>query len=217
MAGHAESRAGEAIELASGKVAQRVAGKRVQREQDDVRGQNDGAEADAKVAVEVEGHEGIVPKKQDEHDRQIEKISVDILQDERKLRLPVVFAVGRFTHGASGRIEKKRAGVSFAVVVARSAKPERPREDEQRRRKFPPMMQRIDQRRIKWGKVRPPFIKFAFKGAQRGIKSKAAEKKNDGQDFDPPSVAAQSATEPRFGQEGWRTSHLGTSRVAANN
>src|SRR5580693_3888885 len=217
VAGLAESGAREAIEFASGKVAKRMAGKRVEREQDDVCGQDKCADADAKVAVEVEGDDGVVPEKQDEHDRQVKKIAVNILQDKRKLRFPLILAIGRFTHSACRRIEKKRAVVSFAVVIARSAKPERSREDEQCRRKFPPMMQRIDQRRIKRGKIRPPFIKFAFKCTQRGVKSKAAEKKNHGQDFDPPSVAAQRASEPRFGQEGWRTSHLSTSKVAANN
>src|SRR5580658_1075242 len=196
---------------------QRVAGKRVEREQDDVRGQDQTAKPDAKVAVEVEGHDSVVPKKQDEHNCEVEKIAVNILQDERKFRFAPIFAIGRFTDGARRRIEKKRAVVSFAVVIAGSAKPERARENEQRRRKFPPMMQRIDERRIKWGEIRPPFIKLAFKGAQRGVEPKATEKKDHGKDFDPPSVAAQCASEPRFGQEGWRTSHLGTSRVAANN
>src|SRR5208337_211641 len=73
-----------------------------------------------------------------------------------------------------------------------------------------------DQRRIKRRKVRPPFVELTFEGAQRCIEAKAAEKKNHGQDFDPPGVAAQGASKPRFGQEGWRASHLGTSGVAVS-
>ncbi len=76
MAGYAEGSARKAIEFAAGKVAQRVAGKRVEREQDDIRGQDERADADAEVAVEVEGHDSVVPKKQNEHDRHIEKIAV---------------------------------------------------------------------------------------------------------------------------------------------
>ncbi len=216
VAGLAESGAREAIELPSGEMPQRVAGKRVERQQNNVRGQDKCAQADAEVAVEVESLNNVMPEKQNEHDCEVEKITVNILQDEGKLRFALVFAVGRFTDCASRRIEKKRTVISFAVVIAGSPKTERPGKDEQRRRKFPPMMQRIDERRIERREVRPPFVKLAFESAQRGIKTKPAKKENHGQDFDPPSVAAQRASKPRFGQEGWRASHLGTSRVAVS-
>src|SRR5580692_6941534 len=67
VAGLAETGARKAIKLSSGKMAQRVARKRIKRKQDDIRGQDECADADAKVAVEVEGHDSVMPKEQDEH------------------------------------------------------------------------------------------------------------------------------------------------------
>src|SRR5579863_5605003 len=101
------------------------------------------------MAVEKEGFHGIVPKKQDEHDCKIEKITMNILENERKRRLAGIFAP-RFANRASRRIKQKSPIQGFSIVVASSAKAERPRKDQQRGRKFPPVMQRIDERRIEW-------------------------------------------------------------------
>ncbi len=77
-------------------------------------------------------------------------------------------------------------------------------------------MLRVNERRIEGRQIRPPFVELSFKGAQRGVNAKSAHQNDDGDDFDPPSIAAQRASKPRFGQEGWRASHLGTSRVAVS-
>src|SRR5579872_2253597 len=166
------------------------------------------------MAIEIVGEHGVVPEKSKEHEREIEKVAVNILQNERKLRFALVFAFGRLAHGASRWIEEKRAVISLAVVVAGGAKTERAGEDEQRGRKSPPVMLRIDERRIERRKVWPPLEIRALESTQRGINTKTTKQNNYRHEFDPPSVAAQSASEPRFGQEGWRASHLVTSRVA---
>lgn len=131
--GAAERGAREAIEFASGEMAEGVAGKGVERKERDVDGEDQRANANAEPAVEEEGADGVVPEKTNKEDGNIEKITVKILQDERKLRFATVFAAGRFTHGASGRVQKKRAVVGFAVIVASSAKSEWASKNQERR------------------------------------------------------------------------------------
>src|SRR5450432_2797888 len=101
-----------------------------------------------------------------------------ILQDKRKRGLAAIFAFGGLAHGAGRRIEKKSAIVRFAVVVAGGAKPERAGEHQQSGRKRPPVMLRIDQRRIKGRKVRAPAVKSTFESAQRGVQTKTSEHNN---------------------------------------
>jgi len=214
--GFAEGGARETVEFSTSEMAERVAGKRVQREHDDVDAHDQSAQAYTEMAAEIVGEHGVVPEKPKKYERQIEKIAVNVLEDKGKRRFALVAASGRLADGTSRWIEKKRAVIRFAVVVARGAKPEGSGEDEQGRREFPPVMLRINERRIERRKIGPPFEVRIFKGAPRRIQAKAAKKNNDGQKFDPPSVVAQRASEPRFGQEGWRASHLGTSRVAVS-
>lgn len=147
--GFAEGGAGETVEFSSGEMAEGVAGKRVQREHDDVDAHDQSAEADSEMAIEIVGEDGVVPEKSKEHEREVEEIPVKILEDKRKSRFALVVAFGRLTDGASGRIEKKCAVVGFAVVVAGCAKTKRSSKDEQRGGKLPPMMMGIDKRRIK--------------------------------------------------------------------
>src|SRR4029077_3605440 len=214
--GFVERGAGETVEFSACEMAEGVAGKRIQREHDDVDAHDQSAEADSEMAIEIVGERGVVPEKSKEHEREVEEIPVKILEDKRKSRFALVAAFGRFTDGASGRIEKKRAIVGFAVVVAGCAKTKRSSQDEQRGRELPPMMMGIDKRRIKRRKIRPPIEIRVLESAQRGVNAKAAEQNNYRQEFDPPSVATQRASKPRFGQEGWRASHLRTSRVAVS-
>src|SRR5258708_36209557 len=89
---------------------------------------------------------GVMPQKQNEQNSQIQKVAVNILQDERKRRFALVLTLAAFAHGASRWIEKKGAVVSFAVVVASSPKSQRPSENQERRRKLPPAMSLTNQR-----------------------------------------------------------------------
>src|SRR6266403_1323777 len=168
-AGAAECGAREAVELASGEVAKRMAGKRVEREQRDVEGEDERADTDAEVAAEKEGANGVVPEKNDEQNRQVKEIAMDILEDKRKSGLAAIVAARGFADGAGGRVQEKRAVVGFAVVVAGGAKAQRANKNEERRREWPPVMQGIDERRIKRREVRAPLVIPAFEGAQRGI------------------------------------------------
>src|SRR5579862_9629975 len=92
-AGLAKRGAGEAIEFSASEMAERVARKRIQREHDDVDGHHQGADADAEMTVEIVGEHDVIPEKTKEHEREIEKVAVNVLQDERKRGLTFVLAV----------------------------------------------------------------------------------------------------------------------------
>src|SRR5882724_5215295 len=74
-------------------------------------------------------------------------------------------------------------------------------------------MQRIDERRIRRREVRAPLVILAFESAQCGINAETAEHNDDGENFDPPGIAAQSAAEARFGHKSRGASHSVTSGV----
>src|SRR5712664_3338702 len=94
---------------------------------------------------------------------------MNILEDEGKSRFAAIVAARGFADGACGWVQEKRTVVGFAVVVARGAKAQRANKNEERRREWPPVMQGIDERRIKRREVRAPLIILAFEGAQCGI------------------------------------------------
>ncbi len=83
-------------------------------------------------------------RKQHKENCEIEKVAMNVLQDEGKTRFRHdSFAQAGFAYGASGRIEKKSAVVGFAVVVAGGAETEGRAEDQQGGRKFPPVITEI--------------------------------------------------------------------------
>src|SRR5437660_4469167 len=84
-------------------------------------------------------------KKTMKNEGEIQKMAMQVLQDEREFRLAFVFAA-RLTHRAGRRIQEKGPIVSLAIVIARHAKSQREGKDQQGRRPFPEMMVRIDQR-----------------------------------------------------------------------
>src|SRR5882724_4827802 len=100
---------------------------------------------------------------------------MDVLQYKRKRRFAFVVALATFADGAGRRVEKKCAVICLAVVITSSAKSQRPRENQKRRRKLPPAMAFVNQRGIKRGEIWPPLIIRAFERAQRGVNAKSAE------------------------------------------
>src|SRR5580704_15942839 len=121
------------------------------------------------MPAEIVGQHDVVPEKPKKYERKIEKIAVNVLQDKGKRRFALVVSFGGLAHGTSRRIKEKCAVISFAVVVARGAKPEGSGEDEQCGREFPPMMLRINERRIERRQIGPPFEICIFKGTPRRI------------------------------------------------
>ena len=86
----------------------------------------------------------------------------------------------RLADGAGRGVEEKSPVVRLSIVVAGRAKPERTSQNQKRGGKSPPVVVRVDQRRIERREVRTPRIELAFEGTKRGIDSKQAEKEDNG-------------------------------------
>src|SRR5882724_5217764 len=84
VARNAERGAGETIELSADDMAKGVAGKSVEREENDVDEHDECAEADAEFAAEEEGFDGVVPEEAEKNNREIEEVAMNVLQDERE-------------------------------------------------------------------------------------------------------------------------------------
>src|SRR5207248_310210 len=97
------------------------------------------------VSVPIESLDGVIPKKAKKDQRQVETITMKVLQDERKCSLTFIGLVSAIIHRAARRIKKKRAVISLAIVVASGAEAEWAAKDKQCRRPMPPMMLSVDQ------------------------------------------------------------------------
>jgi hypothetical protein len=122
----------KAIQLSARQMSQRMARQRVNRQQTDIHQQNQRAHAHAKLTVKKERLDNVFPQESQENDGQVKAIAMQVLQDERKPRLAAIRPL-RFAYSATRRIKKKRPIVSFAVVIAGSAKAEGPAQDQNRR------------------------------------------------------------------------------------
>src|SRR6267143_929328 len=134
-------------------------------------------------------------------------------KNDRKSGFAAVVAARKFTDGAGRGIPEKRAVLGFAVVIARCSKAEGARKDQKRRRKSPPVVPRIDERRIERREIRAPGIELIFKRAESGVNPETTKGYEDGEDLNPPSVAAQSTAKPGFRHKCRGTSHSMTSGV----
>ncbi len=79
----------------------------------------------------------VVREEQDEHQREVQEVAMDVLQDQRETNARPV-ALARLADRAGRRVGPERLVVGAAVVVA--GEPEQPRrpEDQQRRRERQP-------------------------------------------------------------------------------
>src|SRR5436190_19527390 len=201
-----------------------MAAERITGEQDDVDRHHDGADADAErrgagphAAVRQDPvhrpaccDPHIVREDEDENDRLINEIAVDVLDDEREFRFALV-AVARLADRARNRIEEKRAVVCFAVVVTGGAEAEREDEDEECGRKRPPSG--VDERRIKGRQVGTPLKAAIDPGRPRRVNAEAAEDQCGERGGDPPGVAAQRSPEAAFLQVADRGRHSVTAAI----
>src|SRR6476620_2158226 len=93
-------------------------------EQHEVDCQHDCADADPKPIWKPERLPNIVGKNHKEQDREVKKVAMNVLHDERKRTLaPITFP--RFADCARGRISPERFIVGAAIVITRQ--PESPR------------------------------------------------------------------------------------------
>src|SRR6266568_8199755 len=96
----AERGAREAIQLSASEMAQRVAGESVKGEQSHVQRQDDRTNTHSKATIKKERAEGILPEKNEEQNREVEKIAVNILEDERKRSFTAIIAAREFANRA---------------------------------------------------------------------------------------------------------------------
>jgi hypothetical protein len=180
MARTPEGRAGKAVELSSYDVTKRVAGKRINSQEDNVEEQHKRTNSDSKSPVKEESAERVPPEKDEEDEPCIQKVAVQVLKDERELRFSRVASLARFTHGAGGRVEKKGPVVSLSVVVTSNPESQGESKNQESRRKRPPPMVGINEGRIKRREVWSPFVVLPFEGTRSRICSESAEQNNDG-------------------------------------
>src|ERR1700756_2333228 len=98
-----------------------MAGKRVDRQQNNIDQQYHRANTHSEFPIEIERLKHVLPQENEEQHREIEKITMDVLQDKRKSRLALVISLA-LAYGAGRRVEKKRAVIRFPIVVTSSAK-----------------------------------------------------------------------------------------------
>src|SRR4051794_14558374 len=93
---------GEVVDPSRGDVPARVAAERVPPDQHRVDEQYGAADADAERSAEVEPEGGVPGQDAGEDDREVPRIPVDVLADEREARLARVGLV-RLGHGTRRR------------------------------------------------------------------------------------------------------------------
>src|SRR5580765_2739792 len=157
-----------------------MAGKQIQGKQNNVYHQHQRPHADTEMQLlvrtqEPESADRVIPEEAQEDDGAIKKIAVQILQYKRKLCFPAVIAIWALTHGACRWIHKEGSIIGLAIVITSHAKAERKGQDQQGRRKRPPVVLGIYQWRIKRREIGPPLVKPAFKGAERGVDAEPSQ------------------------------------------
>ena len=111
------------VELAAGKMSERMARESIEREKCYIDEKHERTQAYAEAPIEPETFIGVVPKKEDEDDRDVEEISVQILENERKGGLTPVSMLPYLANSARWWIEKEGPIIGFPVIVAGRAKP----------------------------------------------------------------------------------------------
>src|SRR5207302_7154631 len=90
--------------------------KSITAEENDVDREDDGADTDAKSIVEPECFPNVVAQNQNEDEREIKKVTMHILHDERERALAPI-CVARFANGACRRVCPKRFVISASIII----------------------------------------------------------------------------------------------------
>ena len=89
----ADRMVGDDVEATSNEMTEGVTAEDVSGKQDDVDDEHQGADADAEMAVKVEGNDGIPDEKCPDNIRKAQEIAVKVLQDQRKAALAELDAI----------------------------------------------------------------------------------------------------------------------------
>src|SRR4029077_19091441 len=122
--------AGKAVELSACDVSERVAGQGISRQQDYVEQQDESGDPDPDSSIKKESPERVPPKKDEEDEPYIEKVTMEVLQNKRKCSLTSIAVFAALADGAAGWIKKKCPIISLAVVVAGDPESQRPDQDQ---------------------------------------------------------------------------------------
>ena len=87
----AEGDTRKAVDPAAREVPERVTRDRVKREQNDIDEQDHGSNADAEPPVEPERVKRVVPENDQEYEREVEKVTMQVLQNQWKRGLAAIF------------------------------------------------------------------------------------------------------------------------------
>src|SRR2546430_11807031 len=99
---------------------QRMTTKSVTAEQDDVNREHDCADADAESIIKPEPFPNVVTQNQNENEREIQKIAVHVLHDERERALAEI-RFARLTDSARGRVRPECFVIRAAIVITGQA------------------------------------------------------------------------------------------------
>src|SRR5436309_2394547 len=117
----------EAVQLPADQMAERMTAEGIAGEQSRIDQQDVAADTDAEPAIADERAEGVGVQNDDERDGEVQRIAVQVLDDQETGLSPVSPAPDA-DDGARRRRREERAIVSLAIVVA--GRPEREREDQ---------------------------------------------------------------------------------------
>src|SRR5947209_1047416 len=113
-------------------MTQGVAAERVAAQQHHVNQQHDCSQTDPKPAIKPERLPNVVSEYENEDQRDIKKVAVDVLHDERERPFAEV-SLARLTDGARRRIRPERLVICASIIIAGESEAARRPEDEQGR------------------------------------------------------------------------------------
>ena len=199
--------------MSPGDVAHGMTSQRVSGEQYHVAQQHEGADADAERLLagdgigEPEGLVDVIAQHQQEQERNVQEVAMDILHDQREGGLSPVSSAG-LADRARGRIRPERLVVGAAVVVAGDPEDPGKGQDQQSRREDqparPPGRLRPEPRvrraaeelrRVEGRKIRSVGIVVALECGPGRVDDEAGEDHEDDRRLHPPSVTAHALAE----------------------
>src|SRR5262249_19787893 len=134
-----------------------------------------------------------------------------VLQDEWELRFAAVGALW-LTNRASRWVHEKRSIIGLPIVVAGCAKAQGASQNQDGWRKRPPMMLRINERRVERRKVGSPLIELSLERAQGSENAESIQQYERGHHLRPPRVPPQRVSQTRSRHHCRRSRHPVTSK-----
>jgi len=183
-----------------------MAAERIAGEQGDVREKNQGAHTDTEGVVEPESFPNVVGEEDQEDERDVEKIAMDVLDDEREGTFAEIF-FARLADGARRRVRPEGFVVCAAIVVTSEAESAGRPEDEhgsgdeggQPAGEFSePGVGAGEAKnfgRIEGRKIGSEAEMIALEGGPGGVNDECCEAEEGEEGLEPPEVAARSLAE----------------------